>query len=258
MIERPVRMIIIAGNPGAGKSRLAQLLVRALGHHWRSFGLDDQRGVFDPIPGPRWAFSRGSHAIPESRSVRGYLGSGGGVIFEGALVDDTDVSRLAQWAGLHYPSPEVMTVLLRCSVETAFRRRRDNPRDPEFCDREGVRSIDDFRSSFYDPYTPRRIHGTVVLDTDEEGHDQDRIEDILRTVAPPAEPLPPEPSPAPRVGSVVPAPRHSSAPARHRARHRTVPVRRGRGTRSGHSPARRRMARRRRPRSASRPRRRSR
>jgi hypothetical protein len=239
MPEHPVRMIIIAGNPGAGKSRLAQLLVRALGHQWRAFGLDDQRGVFDPIPGPRWAFSRGSHTIPECRSVRGYLGTGGGVIFEGALVDDVDVSRLAQWAGLHYPSPEVMTVLLRCSVETAFRRRRDNPRDPEFCDREGVRSIDDFRNSFYDPYSPRRIHGTVVLDTDEEGHDQDRIEDILRTVGRPEEPahLLPVALARPKLRStrrrhLLPAPRSRAGHARRSA----PPSRR---TRGGHSHGRR-------------------
>ena len=178
----PVRLIVIAGNPGAGKSRLTSLLVSALGRKWRAFGLDDQRGVFDPEPGVRWAVSRGSHALPEARSVHRYLDTGGGVIFEGSLVDRNEVSRLVKWVGVRHPSREVKTIVLRCSVETAYRRRRDNPRDPEFCDREGVRSVEDFRAAFYDPYSPRDIRGDILLDTDEEGHDQDRIEDILRGI----------------------------------------------------------------------------
>lgn len=167
-----VRFVVIVGNPGSGKTTLADKLASRLGSHWALIHHD--RWIANPDPdlvGMRWQFARPLYAPRAGRMAAAALARGArGSIFEGVLVNDTEVDSVSTTAGFEGAVSTKIVIALSCDLGLAYERVK--ARTPDFVVRENCRTVDRFREMFYDPYGARSVKADLRLDGPDNASDE--------------------------------------------------------------------------------------
>ena len=126
VIRDGVRLVLVTGAPGSGKTELTRKLACCLPEDWRVIHLDDFFVAWAciygrPGDGNVWpAVDRGAD-LPGLTAKR-YLDEGASVVIEGIIRGDNWAKRLCAAAGLQLPSPAVRVVDLNCSRAVAIAR----------------------------------------------------------------------------------------------------------------------------------------
>ena len=164
-----LRLVVLTGGFGGGKTRAANQLIGLLPKNWRLVQLDHY------VP---WGWKAG--AVEAAAKTLGYLGPNEKhpVLFEGAIASKADIELLCARFGVSWPSDTVRVVQLTRSAETAARRRREDPTlwpdwTPE-AKESGIRSLEQ--------QVPPLIPGAVLIATDTLAEEQvlEKIVESLR------------------------------------------------------------------------------
>jgi energy-coupling factor transporter ATP-binding protein EcfA2 len=166
-----LRLVIITGRPGSGKSTLFETLKGRLDAEWAFVDGDAYIGeVWARFGGPdvQWSAIRPNLVPVSSEGVAAAAREGKRVVYAGVVLSPHEVRVLTTAAGLTYPSDAVRLFELRCSETTVVQRRMwiqwdqfPAPRnETERAHKEQV--IRDHNRS----HTPRGLSGAIEIQTD--------------------------------------------------------------------------------------------
>ena len=121
-VNADVRLVLVTGGPGAGKTVLCQRLYGGLPKKWRFVPLDNFIGIAlaNPKLGP-WpdaAVKFGEVCLDYWRKEKLYP-----VLVEGVIQNDHQVQRLCRAFGIAWPGPNVRVLQLTRTVTTHKARR---------------------------------------------------------------------------------------------------------------------------------------
>jgi hypothetical protein len=148
-----LRLVILTGGFGAGKTRAAHQLIGMLPKNWRLVQLDNY------VP---WGWK--NPAVDAAAKTLGYLGPNEKhpVLFEGAIESEDNVRVLSSSYGVSWPSPQVRVIQLTRSAGVAAQRRRDDSTLwPDWSAEKKERGI-----LALEGQVPPIVHGAVVIATD--------------------------------------------------------------------------------------------
>lgn len=185
-IRQDVRLVLVTGPPGSGKTRLGRELACRLPEQWRILRLDDFFVAWARLAG-RSGDGNVWPAVQRAPQLAGetagwFLKEGASIVMEGIIPGRDWAQQACRSAGLDISSPSVRMIALRCTRETAIARmtaRHLKPAGP----------VDP--GGHYDYLEPMsRVEGADAVATD--GLDPERIvEQFLKIVN--AESPPPKP-----------------------------------------------------------------
>lgn len=119
-----IRLLIITGNPAAGKTELAKTLGARLSGNWTVVHGDDYiEEVFRRYPGHPWTEIRPYLASVSAEGIDQATRDGKRVVYDGVVLNLDEVRTLAEGAGLTYPDPRVALLNMSCSEDTVVSRR---------------------------------------------------------------------------------------------------------------------------------------
>jgi chloramphenicol 3-O-phosphotransferase len=122
----PVKLVLITGNPGGGKTVVSRLLGCLLPEPWEVVHLDHYLYLKTADTGNFWNDVEASAPIRAS-SIRFYRDRGGRVIYEGIIQSDAEVSVYCKAAGVARESEEFRFFDLRCARDEGVRRMKRRP-----------------------------------------------------------------------------------------------------------------------------------
>jgi hypothetical protein len=161
-VNPEVRLVIVTGGPGAGKTTLCRRLYGNLPKNWRFVPLDNFLGLALRNPNlgdwPDVTIRLAEVCLNYWKDEKVY-----NVLTEGVVRNPNHVSRLAESFGMRWPSAVVRVLQLARKVETARVRRKEmgewDPPLPSGMTREAAFASLETR-------TPGAIPGARVIDTD--------------------------------------------------------------------------------------------
>lgn len=168
MINPSVRLILVTGGPGAGKTALSKRLYAALPKRWRFVPLDNFIGlsfrINEPGDWPEKTVRLAEICLDYWRKEKRY-----DLLVEAVIQNVGHAARLCAAFGLAWPSDSVRLLQLTRTFETHKRRRAaesewDPPLGP------GMTREDAFRN--LEARVPTRIDGARVIVTDALTEDQ--------------------------------------------------------------------------------------
>jgi hypothetical protein len=177
-IDPGVRLILVTGGPGAGKTVLCKRLYGGLPKHWRFVPLDNFIGISFRLQGPEdWpekTVKLGEICLDYWRKEKLYS-----LLVEGVIQNADQVARLCGGFGTRWPAPEVRLIQLTRTFETHKRRREsesewDPPKSP------GMTREDAFKN--LEARVPSAIEGARLIGTDRLSEEQ-VLEASLRHLA---------------------------------------------------------------------------
>lgn len=176
-IRSDVRLVLLTGNPGGGKTTLAHQLTYRLPENWRVISLDDFLQVTAMIErfDPKATFSDGTvwpavvvHTEVPGSAIGWYISEGGCVVVEGIIFGDAYADSLCSYAGLDLHSPAVRVIHVGCSKDEAADRMAARPLKSAAVpfDRAGAERHWDFLGP------PAHVSVEIPLDTKGKTRDQ--------------------------------------------------------------------------------------
>ena len=162
-VNPAIRLIILTGGPGAGKTVLSRRLYCHLPKNWRIVPLDNFIGISFRVAAPGdWpdkTVSLGEICLEYWRKEKRY-----GVLVDGVIQNDEQVRRLCTAFGVGWPSARVRLIQLDRSFETHRKRRAS---DAEWDPPMGPGQTRDQAFENLEQRVPGRIPGARIIVTDQ-------------------------------------------------------------------------------------------
>ena len=161
-INPAVRLVLVTGGPGAGKTVLCKRLYSRLPKHWRFVPLDNFIGLSfrlqEPGDWPNKTVKLGEVCLDYWRKEKLYS-----LLVEGVIQNEDQVVRLCTAFGTHWPAPEVRLIQLTRTFAThKSRRESESEWSPPMT--PGMTRDDAFRN--LEARVPGLIEGARVIATD--------------------------------------------------------------------------------------------